>query len=81
MDQPLLTVWEYTYIELFWELNTERFYENGPIPSSQIRNILNRKGLDLKLEKSIAKVIRELDYVLQDWIEKNREQLKRSRGG
>lgn len=52
---------EESYITAFWDLNTERRYELGPIPKSEIIAYAKRLGLDDDLVTLFSFIISGLD--------------------
>jgi len=49
------------YLQAFWELSTERRFQGGPIPWSQIRLYARENGVADELLPLFEHIVRELD--------------------
>lgn len=60
-NEPILDRFEESYITAFWDLNTERRYELGPIPKSEIKKYIKELGIESDLQAPFSFVISALD--------------------
>jgi hypothetical protein len=58
IEEPKLSQFEEIYLSSFWKLNTERFYEGGPIPYS----LIEACGIKLSLDDTMLLVF---CYIIQ----------------
>lgn len=78
-DKPEEGPYEGFYLRCFWELNTERRYDSGPIPRSAIVHYGLSAGLDGDIIGAFVSCIRSMDAGYREWIEEEREKRRRSK--
>ncbi len=64
------------WLQSFWNLNTERQYEHGPIPWGRIVDYGVRRGLADDIIDPFVAVVRAMDAGFTEW---SAEQIKRER--
>ncbi len=71
-EPPEHSMW-YFYKEAFWNLSTERRFEFGPIPHSEIQMYGTCKGLDADMTETFVVLVRALDGSFLKWSRKDLE--------
>lgn len=72
-QQPHLQPGDDFWIAAFFDLNTTRNFEGGPIPWSRIREYGIYVGLDADLIRTLIAVIRAMDVRFLGWREEQRK--------
>jgi hypothetical protein len=75
LDAPETIPTDQVYLSAFSDLGTERRYEGGPIPLSDIKKYaLEDLNLDEEMVHIFTTTIREMDMVYLDWLSKKRHE-------
>lgn len=61
------------YLDSFWDLNTERRYDCGPIPHSTVVKYCTDKDIPYPLSYIFRLIVDSLDKAYLTWIGKERE--------
>lgn len=67
MDEPPTGPLDWYYTKAFWDLNTTRNYEMGPIPWNKIIEYADIEGLDQDNTQAFVVIIRTMDAKLLTW--------------
>lgn len=70
LDTPAVLSCDEQYIEAFWELNSCRFFPDGPIPWTVMRQYAMLQGIEGVDFDIFVLVLREMDNVFRETINK-----------
>lgn len=63
------------------DLQTERHFENGPIPISKVKEYAKGTGIDENLVKYFTRVIQIINTAHTDWVASEREKQQKAQSG
>lgn len=79
LDEPPVQLLDDFYLRCFWDLDTERYFSNGPIPVTRIREYGYQFDLDADIINQFVDLIRTMDAAHDKWVSDEQDRQRKSK--